>query len=426
MKRLILISLVILLLGNMGYFATQNSHNVTLNFFGNFSIQLSVWMIMAGSFVAGWAVTEIWQFISHPQRFVQSFLGKFSQYKDKKRRQITQNFENASLLRDPKQVSKSYQKLLNQETPLSIRVKYIEQLRYVKNAEELLKKFSELRTNFQGNLQVLLPYMKLACEVSEWDLAERLSHEILRITPDHPDALEGLRKFYISRQDWVGCISQERELLKKYGSSLITKNILMTHEDHLQKAIRQDPNCLSNWSFRYLPQNRDKKNDKPLEAIGKAQQLQKSGMFIEAARVLKEAFEKTAFPELLDLLEKIYQESGADKQILEIVEKLHNSRQHSITSSLLFAKLLYQCDRLDEVSKVLDKVQVPSGSTKLPMKILGSENKEQQKNETWNDLYHALRYLIAIRQDRSEDALKEAKPLLRESKILEKITYEGN
>ena len=88
MKRLILIAVVLLLLGSMGYFATQNSHNVSLNFFGNFSIQLSVWMVIAGSFVAGWVVTEIWQFISHPQRFVQSFLGKFSQYKDNKKQQI--------------------------------------------------------------------------------------------------------------------------------------------------------------------------------------------------------------------------------------------------------------------------------------------------------------------------------------------------
>ncbi len=110
MKRLILIAVVLLLLGSMGYFATQNSHNVSLNFFGNFSIQLSVWMVIAGSFVAGWVLTEIWQFISHPQRFVQSFLGKFSRYKDNKKQQITQNFEDASLLRDPKQVSKSYNK----------------------------------------------------------------------------------------------------------------------------------------------------------------------------------------------------------------------------------------------------------------------------------------------------------------------------
>ena len=42
MKRLILIAVVLLLLGSMGYFATQNSHNVSLNFFGNafFGLQM--------------------------------------------------------------------------------------------------------------------------------------------------------------------------------------------------------------------------------------------------------------------------------------------------------------------------------------------------------------------------------------------------
>ena len=38
--------------------------------------------------------------------------------------------------------------------------------------------------------------------------------------------------------------------------------------------------------------------------------------------------------------------------------------------------------------------------------------------EEWSDLYHALRYLIAVRQNRSVDALQEAKPLLREAKII--------
>jgi hypothetical protein len=53
------------------------------------------------------------------------------------------------------------------------------------------------------------------------------------------------------------------------------------------------------------------------------------------------------------------------------------------------------------------------------MAILGSEDKGQHMTEVWSDLYHALRYLIAVRQERSEDALQEAKPLLREAKILE-------
>jgi hypothetical protein len=39
-------------------------------------------------------------------------------------------------------------------------------------------------------------------------------------------------------------------------------------------------------------------------------------------------------------------------------------------------------------------------------------------NEKWRELNHAIRFLIAIRQERSEDALKEAKMLLLEENIL--------
>jgi hypothetical protein len=422
MKRLLLIAITLLLLGSMGYFATQNSHNVSLNLFGNFSIQLSVWMVIVGSFVAGWAVTELWQFISHPQRFVQSFLGKFSQYRDNKKLQLTQNFENASLLRDPKQVRKNFNKLDNDKTPLSIRMQYFEQLRYENSAEELLLKYADLRAKYQGNLQVLLPYLKLSVELSEWEQVERLSHEILRITPGHPDALEGLRQFYIARQDWVACIEQERDLLKKYSGSLMTKDLELEHEEHLQKALRQDPKCLKNWSFRYLPQKRDRKNDKPHEAVGEAAQFQKSGMFLDAGRVLKDAYESTASPELLGTLENVYQESGADEQILEMIGGFHNSRQRSTPASLIFAKLLYQNERIDDASKILSEVNLPASTTKFQLTKLGTKEKGQQMTEEWSDLYHALRFLIAVRQNRSEDALQEAKPLLREAKLMGMIS----
>jgi hypothetical protein len=49
---------------------------------------------------------------------------------------------------------------------------------------------------------------------------------------------------------------------------------------------------------------------------------------------------------------------------------------------------------------------------------LGTTEKSQQMTEEWSDLYHALRFLIAVRQNRSEDALQEAKPLLREAKLM--------
>ena len=418
MKRLILIALALLLLGSMGYFAMQNSHSVSLNFFGNFTIQLSVWMVIAGSFVTGWLITEIWHFISHPQRFVQSFLGKFSRYKNNKKLQLTQDFEQASLLRDPKQLRKNFSKLDNQETPLSVRVQFIELLRYENNAEEILNSFAELNNKFQANLQVLLPYLKLVCELKEFDIAERLSYEILRINPGHPDALLALRQVYIDKQNWVGCIEQEKELLKNYSGSLITYNVSMEHEDHIQKAIRQDPKFMKNWSYRYLSQKRDRKNDKYFEAIGEANQLQNSGMFLDAAKVLKKAFENTSHPELLETMEVVYRQSGAEEQILKIIGGIHKSRQRAIHASLLYAKLLYQKNQLEQASKILGQVNIPPISKKGQKTFFGNNENGPQLNEKWIELNHTIRFLIAIRQERSEDALNEAKNLLREEEIL--------
>ncbi len=418
MKRLILIAFALLFLGSMGYFAMQNSHSVTLNLFGNFSIQLSIWMVLAGSFVSGWMITEIWHFISHPQRFVQSFLGKFSRYKNKKKLQLTQNFEKASLMRDPKQLRKNFSKLDNQETPLSIRIQYLELLRYESNAEEMLNSFAEMRNKYQGNLQILLPYLKLVCELKEWDLAERLSHEILRITPGHPDALVGLRQVNIFRKNWVACIEQEKALLTNYSGSLLTYNISIEHEDHLKKAIRQDPKFLKNWSFRYLSQKRDRKNDKPFEAIGEANKLQKSGMFLEAAKVLKKAFENTANLELLEALEMVYRQSGAEEKILGIIDNIYKSRQRTVPASLLYAKLLYQNNQLEKASKVLDQINIPTKTNNVKKTYFGTKENYAHLNEKWSELNHAIRFLIAIRQERSEDALNEAKKLLREEEIL--------
>ena len=97
MKRLLLIVTFLFFAGIMGYFATKNSHSVSLFLFENIAIQLSVWVVVAGSFVSGWGLTELWQFIAHPNRFVQSFLGRFSRYREEKKRELTKNFEKPLL-----------------------------------------------------------------------------------------------------------------------------------------------------------------------------------------------------------------------------------------------------------------------------------------------------------------------------------------
>ena len=417
MKRLLLIVVSLFLLGIMGLFATQNNHSVSIKIYENISIQLSLWILIVISFVSGWALTEIWQFFLHPNRFVQSFFGKFSRYKEEKTKQLTQDFEEASLLRDSKMLIKNYKKLDSKQIPLSIHVKYIWQLRYNSSKEELLMKFAELRAKYQGDLEVLLPYLKLVCEVSEWNVAERLCQEILLKNPAHPDAMEGLRKCYIAKQDWVSCIEQERELLEKFKCSLFTENLVIEHEDHIQKALIQDPNCLKNWSFGYFPKTRNKINLKKLEVLCQSNQLKKKGLYLEAGKVVKKSFKKTSFPELLEELENLYFVSGRDEQILDIVGDIHSSQNTSILASILFAKLLYKNDKLDQAKKILNEIKLEKIMLNYENKNIGEKFEDKEINEKWQNLFHALLFFIAIRQDSLEVAIKEAKLLLREAKF---------
>ena len=106
---------------------------------------------------------------------------------------------------------------------------------------------------------------------------------------------------------------------------------------------------------------------------------------------------------------------------ISISKKLHReniARQKAVTASLLYAKLLYQGSRLEEASKILGQVNIPSSTNKDQKTFFGTKEIGQQLNEKWSKLNHAIRFLIAIRQERSEDALNEAKPLLQEEKIL--------
>ena len=48
----------------------------------------------------------------------------------------------------------------------------------------------------------------------------------------------------------------------------------------------------------------------------------------------------------------------------------------------------------------------------------GTKENGPQLNAKWRELNHAIRFLIAIRQEHSEEALNEARTLLREEEIL--------
>ena len=84
----------------------------------------------------------------------------------------------------------------------------------------------------------------------------------------------------------------------------------------------------------------------------------------------------------------------------------------------MFAKLLYKNEKFDEALKILNEFQLVGKKRDFQIKGIAQKDKLQQSNANFDDLFHALRFLIAIQQDRSEDALKEAKTLLQEDKLI--------
>ena len=133
---------------------------------------------------------------------------------------------------------------------------------------------------------------------------------------------------------------------------------------------------------------------------------------------MKKAFIKNSYTELLEDLENLYLESGGDEQILEIVGNLHSPRNNSIPASILFAKLLYKNKKFDQAQKILNEIQLDETILNFENKKIDEKCEDQEINEKWNNLFHALNFFIAIRQDNSEIAVKEAKSLLRETKYL--------
>ena len=66
---------------------------------------------------------------------------------------------------------------------------------------------------------------------------------------------------------------------------------------------------------------------------------------------------------------------------------------------------------------MVGQLKIAASTNKDKKSFLGTEENGLILNEKWNVLNHTIRFLIAVRQGRSEDALNEAKEILREEEI---------
>jgi len=69
MRRILGFSLLTVLLGAFGYFSTINNQTVEVQLYGPVSIHVSLWVLVLGTLVLGWLLTEIYLMIRHPDRW---------------------------------------------------------------------------------------------------------------------------------------------------------------------------------------------------------------------------------------------------------------------------------------------------------------------------------------------------------------------
>lgn len=414
MRRLLIIIGIIIFLIFFGYFTFLNNHKVTLGVYGSHTLQLSLWVVISVFFLLGFGTSWLYQFFFHPERIIQKTKTTIKNYQNTRYEEILNKFQNSYLQYDFKAVNQIYNKLKRSNTlPLHIRVKKLELQRFKIPHNQLMTEFQELKKQFPHNLQVLLPYQKLAIDSQEWGTVELISQEILTLHLDHPAGLEGLQKSYQAKQDWENCIKQETQLLSHYPDSMVSENLLPQHEVHLLKRIQNDPSFLQQMDIRHLPNKSSFKEFHHISLIlGQSEQLSQSGQVIKAAKLLQKGYEKTGAPVLLDQLEKLYMQSDRNEKIFKMFQSLKLSANSNYVE-LVIAKIYYQTGQLDQASQILNEVGERSsvGQPSAFHNLSGS-------NQTLPFLFSALKYLIARQQNDLEQKGQVSEQLIEPSTLL--------
>lgn len=403
MRLILWLVVFIILVGTFGLFGWVNNRQVPIEFFGSYSIHLSVWFLVLALFVAGFATSWFYQLLFHPSRIVQRAKAAMLEYKNTKLEQQRQTFQDAYFRKDLNALRKSYNRLKRTGIlPLYFRVQFLEQQRYHLSSAQLMEEFRQLKQQFPNNLQVLLPFQKLALENSEWSLAELLSQEILQVVPDHPDGLEGLSAIYRQRGEWEKCALKEKQLLTKYPNSLLTERLLAGHETHILKGAENNVRFPVELNLNHLPGKSGFKDFHrvPL-VVGEAEILSNSGQHLKAASLLKKEFENTAAPVLLDHLEALYFETGQSEKIISFLKELKTSNASTHYVDLVLARIYYRTNELEKASALLE--QFGGSTNERPL------------------LHNVLAYLIAIRQEKKEEQLLLVQQLLDSEKLLDAL-----
>ena len=401
MRRLVILAAILIFLCIAGYFIYMNNHKVPLVLMGAYTLHLSLWLIVFAVFLFGWLLAWIHQVLFHPDRLFQRIKNRLARFQDTKREKKRKTYYDASLRYDLKAMRAAFRSMQRSDRlPLHIRAHYLKQQRYQQSSASLMEAFHQLKQQYTGNLQVLLPYQKLALELQEWGLAELLSQEILDLEKEHPRGLEGLRQVHQHRQEWEKCAQQEVKLLTRFPQSMVAESLLFQHEIHLLKGYEQNPRLISQKNLNHFPGKASafKEFHQVTLALVEAEQLCRSQQYEQAARLLKRTYEKTAAPVLLDRLESIFYQTGHSEKVSSIFRDLQLSSSATLYVDLVRARIHYRLNQFDQARSILSRL-----ATRHPKPPV---------------FYHILDYLLAKQESNQEQLIETAQSLIPAKTLL--------
>ncbi len=400
MRRIFWILLLLILFIVLGYYISINNHNVPLRLFGQYSVHLSLWIIVASAFLTGVVLSELRNLLFNPSSLIQRMKRSNAAKREKRKQQRLQEFYDGCVRKRLPDVEKAYSQLKFFEAPsLALKTQFLKQQKYQISTERLLEGFSQLNQKNPNQLQVLIPYLKVAVEVKQWGLSEKLAQDVLGLSPHHPEALEALRNVYLDQKNWKLCVEKEINLLSRYPNSLIAEKIIPEHEAHFLEALKQHPSIIETLNWKYIPNSKLFK-EKHLVALvlAEAKLYCRTSQFDKAAKSLFKNYGKTGAIALLDALEQVFYDSGEQAKILDYFRKLQNSPAKSIFVDLVMCRILYQQGKYKEIEQELNNIE--KQYSVLPR------------------LYHALHYLVSIPLKNTDSLLKWGEKIVSTDSLL--------
>ena len=363
MKRMIGLILLILIISGIGYFAVLNSHNVAVHLYGSFTLQFAAWALILGSLCLGFIFSEARVTLTHPEGWIQRIRHALWKKKDTRRRQRFELFQKACLEGDLRTMEKQYQVLGDDpDMPLYLQAQYLQQLRYFLKPDELIRIHKEALSRNPNQEDLNLAFFRLILSLKDWDQLAGQLPLMKKLLPDHPEVLEGMRQLSCQRQDWQECILLEKRLIEGHADSLLALEILHEHPEHLIRAFRQQPGDAEKWDWGYLKKKLAPSRILNLKRSAEIENFRAAGDFLKASKLCSQFFQETGELEMLQLWEDLFQESGRDSVIVDLLEKLHQSRKKNTHSSLLLAKFYYLQEEYENAENILSKITWPPDS----------------------------------------------------------------